>query len=302
MIERKFMASNIKEFMIQEYVAKSIKGAEHSHTKLQKTPLGEKIIIYSSRPGLIVGRKGQNIKNLTRALKKKFDLENPQIEIAEVDHPSFDAEIMAERIANYLERFGTQKFKSIGHKIMGEVMGAGALGIEILISGKVPSSRSKTWRFYQGYLKKCGDIALTGVNHAQSTAKLKTGSIGIKVSIMPPDTKLPDHIEHKKDQEEIIEEVKQDSEKEEGKESEEKSDKKDQTEESKEVEESKEKTEEKVKKSTKEEDTPKEEKESSDKKEIKEAQEKPAKKEEPSDDKSEEKEGKSESKETKKEE
>jgi len=208
MIERKFIASNMKEFMIQEFVSESIKGAEHSHTKLQRTPLGEKVIIYSARPGLIVGRKGQNIKQLTKVLKKRFQLENPQIEIAEVENIFTDSNIMAEKIVNYLERFGTSKFKGIGHKIMSDVMGNGALGIEILISGKIPSSRAKSWRFYQGYLKKCGDIALTGVNIAHKTAKLKTGVIGIKVSIMPPDIKLPDYIELRDEKEEVVEEVK----------------------------------------------------------------------------------------------
>ena len=211
MIERKFMASNMKEFMIEEFVSASIKGAEHSHTKLQRTPLGEKIVIYSSRPGLIVGRKGQNIKQLTKVLKKKFGLENPQIEISEVENIFFDANIMSERIVNYLEKFGTSKFKSIGHKVMSDVMNAGAMGIEIIITGKIPSSRAKAWRFYQGYLKKCGDIALTGVNTAYASAKLKTGIIGIKVKIMPAGTKLPDHITLKKEKEEIIEEVKEET-------------------------------------------------------------------------------------------
>jgi small subunit ribosomal protein S3 len=208
MIERKFVASNMKEFLIQEFIGQSIKGAEHSHTKLQRTPLGEKIVIYSARPGIIVGRKGQNIKQLTKVLKKKFGLENPQIEISEVENVYFDADIMGERIVNYLEKYGTQKFKSIGHKVMTDVMNAGGLGIEILMSGKIPSARAKTWRFYQGYLKKCGDIALTGVNICHTDAQLKSGTVGIKVSIMPPYTKLPDRIEMRDEKEEIIEEVK----------------------------------------------------------------------------------------------
>ncbi|MBR9698877.1 30S ribosomal protein S3 [Candidatus Woesearchaeota archaeon] len=211
MIERKFVASNMKEFMVQEFISNTLKGAEHSHTKIQRTPLGEKVVIYSSRPGLVVGRKGQNIKQLTKALKKNFNLENPQIEISEVAIPFLDSQIMAEKIVNYLERFGTSKFKGIGHKIMSEVMKAQAMGIEILISGKIPSSRSKTWRFYQGYLKKCGDIALTGVDTAHAVAKLKTGVIGIKVSIMPPGTKLPDHIELLDEKQEIVEEVKEEA-------------------------------------------------------------------------------------------
>jgi small subunit ribosomal protein S3 len=174
-----------------------------------KTPLGEKIIIYASRPGLIVGRKGQNIKELTENLKRKFKLENPQIEISEVENISLDANIVAERIMGALERFGAEKFKAVGHKTMQNVMDAGALGVEIIVSGKIPSSRAKSWRFYQGYLKKCGDIALTGVNKAQTQAKLKTGTVGIKVSIMPPDTKLPDKVELIDTKQEEIEEVKE---------------------------------------------------------------------------------------------
>ncbi len=195
MIERKFIAERLKEYQIQEFISATLKNVGHSHTKLIRTPLGEKVVIYASRPGLVVGRKGENIKKLTNTLKKKFNLENPQIEIAEVEQPNLDAQIVAERIASTIERFGIQKFKAIGHKTMMDVMGAGALGIEILISGKVPSQRAKTWRFYSGYLKKCGNIAVEGVKRAQAVSIMKTGEIGIQVAIMTPDVKLPDDIE-----------------------------------------------------------------------------------------------------------
>ncbi len=208
MIERKFVAQKIKEFQIEEYVTQSLENVGHSHTTMVKTPLGEKIIIFASRPGLIVGRKGQNIKQLTKTLKKKFDLENPQIEISEVENPNLDAKIVAEKIVDALEKFGSEKFKAIGHKIMTSVMNAGALGIEVLISGKVPSARAKSWRFYSGYLKKCGDIA-NEVREAHVQAQLKTGIIGVKVKIMPPDIKLPDHIELVDPKDVKVEEIKQ---------------------------------------------------------------------------------------------
>ncbi|MDP7322782.1 MAG: 30S ribosomal protein S3 [Candidatus Woesearchaeota archaeon] len=207
MIERKFIAQKTKEYQIQEYINENLKNVGHSHTKMVKTPLGEKIVLYASRPGLIVGRKGQNIKELTKTLKKRFGLENPQIEISEVTDINLDANIVAERIANSLERFGTQKFKAIGHRVMEDVISAGALGIEITISGKIPSSRAKSWRFYSGYLKKCGNIAIVDVDKAYVQAKLKTGVVGIKVSLMPPGIKLPDKVELIEEKEEKIEEV-----------------------------------------------------------------------------------------------
>jgi len=196
MIERDIIKTKIKEFQVEEHIAKNLKGVGHSGTKIKRTPLGEKIIISASRPGLVVGRKGQNIKKLTKSLKKGFNLENPEIEISEIEHIYLDVDVVAEMIANSLERYGTQRFKGVGHRTMSEVMNAGALGIEILISGKIPGSRARRWRFSQGYLKKSGDIAVSdeGVRCAYSSAKLKTGVVGIQVRLMLPDTHMPDSI------------------------------------------------------------------------------------------------------------
>ena len=213
MIEREFVKQKKKEYQIQEFISESLSNVGHSHTKMQRTPLGEKIIIFASRPGLVVGREGKNIKKITAALKKKFKLENPQIEIQEVESLNLDAQIVAERIASSLERFGPTRFKGVGHKVMQDVMDAGALGVELLISGKIPSARARVWRFYSGYLKKCGDIALSGVRTAYANAELKSGVVGIQVKIMPPETKLPDRITLIKEKEEVIEEVKGEAEK-----------------------------------------------------------------------------------------
>ncbi len=194
MIERKIISQKLKEFQIQDYISSTLKNSGQSHTKLLHTPLGEKIVVYTSRPGIIVGRKGQHIKKLTSTIKKRFELENPQLEIAEVENVNLNSKIVAERIAQAFERYGSQRFKGIVHRVMQDTINAKAMGIEVTISGKVPSARAKAWRFYLGYLKKCGDIALTGVDKGFATAKLKSGIIGIKVRIMPPTTKLPDDI------------------------------------------------------------------------------------------------------------
>lgn len=195
MIERDFVAQKTKEYYIQRYIESKLARSGISSIKLKKIPLGEKIIISTARPSLIVGSKGSNIRELTKDLKREFNLENPQIEINEVKDIFLDPVIVAEKIATSMERFGSARFKGIGHKIMENVMKSGALGIEIVISGKIPSARAKSWRFYQGYLKKSGDVALEGVRRFNTSALLKSGVVGIKVSIMPPDLKLPDRIE-----------------------------------------------------------------------------------------------------------
>ena len=194
MIEREFVEQKKKEFQIQEFVSETLKNAGHSHTKLQRTPLGEKVVIYTSRPGLIVGRKGQTISKLTEVLKKKFGLENPQVEIAEVQAPRLDSRIVAERIASELERFGSNRFKGIMHKAVEDVLAAGGVGVEIRLAGKLPSSRAKSWRVAGGYLRKCGDAAMSFVNTTILHAQLKAGVIGIQVRIMPPGIIMPDQI------------------------------------------------------------------------------------------------------------
>ncbi|MEK6905092.1 MAG: 30S ribosomal protein S3 [Nanoarchaeota archaeon] len=193
MIERTFVAQRTREYYIRKYVEKTLGNVGISTISLKKIPLGEKIVIHTSRPSLIVGSSGANIRSLTKALKEKFNLENPQIEISEVSNPFLNANIVAERIVSSLERFGSARFKGVGHKMMENVMNAGALGIEINISGKIPGARAKSWRFYTGYLKKCGDVALS-VHKAKKSALLKSGIIGVKVAIMPPDIVLPDKI------------------------------------------------------------------------------------------------------------
>ncbi len=198
MIERKIIAAKFKEFQVRQYVKSNLGRVGLSSIKLQKTSMGEKVIVSASRPGLVVGRGGATIQKLTADLRKGFDLENPQIEIDEVKDFGLDAAVVAESIVAQLERFGTQRFKGIGHKSLETVMRAGALGVEILISGKIPSSRAKTWRFADGYMKKCGDIAITGVDTSKQFASLKTGVVGVQVRIMPATTVLPDKITLKK--------------------------------------------------------------------------------------------------------
>lgn len=181
------------EFAIREYVRQSLGKGKVSRIKIEYTPVGEKLIISTSKPGLVIGRGGERIEELTRVLKNKFKLENPHIEIDEVKIPEFDAQIIADEIALNIERFGPLRFKVVAYRTLQRVIDAGALGVEIRLSGKLPSSRAKTWRFAQGYLKKTGDSAKV-VDRAQSIAQTRPGTIGVKVAILSPEAELKDKI------------------------------------------------------------------------------------------------------------
>lgn len=194
MDERKTINFKKEEFAAREYLKKSIGKGKVSRVKIEYTPVGEKIIISTHKPGLIIGRGGEKISELTKTLKNKFTFENPHIEIDEIKQPEFDAQLIADEIALGLEKTGPMKFKAIAYKTLEKIMKAGALGAELRLSGKIPSARARTWRFSQGYLKKTGESSDI-VDRAQSRAETRPGTVGIKVSILSPDKELKDKIE-----------------------------------------------------------------------------------------------------------
>jgi small subunit ribosomal protein S3 len=193
MEEKKTVKFKKEEFAMREKIKLDIGKGKVSKVRIEYTPIGEKIVITTNKPGLIIGRGGERIEELTKMLKSEFKLENPHIEIEEIKNPDFDAQLTADEIALALEKLGPLKFKVIAYKALQRIMKAGALGTEIRLSGKLPSARARTWRFAQGYLKKTGDSAKV-VDRAQARAETKPGTVGVKVSILTPDAILKDRI------------------------------------------------------------------------------------------------------------
>ena len=213
MEERKTIKIKKNEFGVKEYIKATIGKGKFSRVGIEYTPVGEKIIISTHKPGLIIGRKGEMINELTETLKKKFELENPHIEIDEIKEPEFDSQVIADDLALGLEKLGPLKFKVIAYKALSKIMDSGAFGVEIKLNGKLPSSRAKTWRFAQGYLKKTGDAAKV-VDRSKARAETKPGTVGIKVSILSPHAVMKDRIYLT---EELIEKLKENAEKEKNK-------------------------------------------------------------------------------------
>jgi len=194
MEEKKFVSLKKDEYGIKEFIKQNLGKGRFSSVSVEYTPVGEKIVISTTRPGFIIGRRGEKITELTSVLKKKFNLENPVIEIREITKPEFDATYIADEIAISLERLGSLKFKAIAYKMLEKIQKAGALGAEIRLSGKLPSARAKSWRFAFGYLKKTGDPVKI-VRKTKAVAQTIAGTIGIKVSILSPEEKIHDKIE-----------------------------------------------------------------------------------------------------------
>ncbi len=193
MEERKFVKIRKEEFGVKEFIKKEFGKGKVSTIKVEYTPVGEKVIIATHKPGLIIGRRGETIEKLTEILKKKFKMENPHIDIEEINKPGLVAQLVADDIALAVERFGSMRFKAVAYKALLKIKSAGAVGAEIVMSGRLPSERAKTWRFKYGYLRKTGDES-NNVDYAESVGKDKQGVIGIKVSILAPNTITPEEI------------------------------------------------------------------------------------------------------------
>ena len=193
MIEKDFVTEGLRRTRIDEYLEKELERAGYGGMDVQITPLGTMVVVYAERPGMVIGRGGKNIRSLTNTLKNEFGLDNPQIEVKEVDVPELNPKIMAYKIANMLQR--GMHFRRVAYSTIRRIMGAGAQGVEVTISGKIRGSRSAVAKFVEGYIKKCGEPSIRLVEEGFATVQLKPGVLGIYVRIMPPETILPDSVE-----------------------------------------------------------------------------------------------------------
>ena len=193
MIEKDFVTEGLRRTRIDEYLEKELERAGYGGMEVQITPLGTMVIVYAERPGMVIGRGGKNVRSITNTLKTEFGLDNPQIEVKEVEVPELNPKIMAYKISNMLQR--GMHFRRVAYSTIRRIMGAGAQGVEVTISGKIRGSRSAVAKFVEGYIKKCGEPSTRLVEEGFAIAQLKPGVLGIYVRIMPPDTVLPDSVE-----------------------------------------------------------------------------------------------------------
>ena len=192
-IVKEMLKENVRRVQVHHYVQKRTDRAGFGGLSIQRTPLGTHVRIAAERPGLVIGRKGSEIQSLTDELERKFGYENLQVEAGEVNNSALNPLIMAAKVANALER--GWNYRRAGNSMLQRIMDAGARGCQITIAGKLTGLRHRTEKFLSGHIKFCGETALELMNVGLAQAKLKPGTIGVKVAIMRPDAKLPDEIE-----------------------------------------------------------------------------------------------------------
>jgi small subunit ribosomal protein S3 len=192
-IVKRFITESIKKTEIDEYLQKKLERAGYGGVNLSKTPLGTHVVVYAMRPGLVIGRGGETIKELAQSLEENFKISNPQISVSEIEVPELNAHVIAARVASALER-GVH-FRRAAFWALNQVMDAGALGVEIVISGKLRTERARFEKFRAGYFPRCGEPALRWMRKAEVHVQLKPGIIGVRVKLMPADAQFPDKVE-----------------------------------------------------------------------------------------------------------
>ncbi len=191
--DKRIIVENMRRVLLKEYLMKETRRAGFGGLDIQRTPMGTRVTLQSERPGLVIGRKGGAIKTLTDAVERQFKFDNPQIEVQEVGNPSLNAQIMAEKLANALER--GWHFRRAGHSTVRRIMESGGKGCLVIIAGKLTGQRHRTEKFKAGHIKYCGEPRNLWMDKGFAVAKLKPGVIGVTVEIMNPAAKLPDEIE-----------------------------------------------------------------------------------------------------------
>ena len=195
--EHQFIEDGLRRSQINEFFADELGRAGYGGMDVAQTPMGTQIVLKAEKPGMVIGKGGKNIRKITTELEDRFDMDDPQIDVQEVDEPDLNAQIVADRLANALER--GWYFRKAGHTTIDRIIDAGALGAEIVLSGKVTGARSRIEKFNRGYIKHNGEPAQEVVDHGQGVAVMKLGTIGVNVKIIPPGATLPDDFEIRED-------------------------------------------------------------------------------------------------------
>lgn len=198
MIERKFVEKGIKKAEMETYLNHALERADYSHADIKRTPMNTRIVIHAGRPGVVIGHSGSKINEITETLRTQFKVDNPQIEVKAIPKPDLDPVVVAKQIASSLER--GMKHRQIVNLMLKKIMHSGAIGVEITISGKISGARSRSEKFMQGYLKKCGNTADVYTLKGHGMAILKAGMIGVTVKLMttrPSELSINERIEDK---------------------------------------------------------------------------------------------------------
>ncbi|MDR2077347.1 MAG: 30S ribosomal protein S3 [Rickettsiales bacterium] len=170
----------IKDLQIKDYIFKNFKNCSIANVITERTNDHLTVLIETSRPGVIIGKKGTDIEKIKKYIQQNMKEKDVAIKIIEVEKPDVNAELVGQSIAKQIE--SRAAFKRVVKKAIQNVMKYGAMGVKITVSGRlngVDIARTETYRE--------GSIPLhtlrANVKYSRTEALCTYGIIGIKVWI-----------------------------------------------------------------------------------------------------------------------
>lgn len=168
------------DLAVRKYLDSALERAELSRVEIKKTGGVVKVILHSGRPGMIIGRKGQDVEKLKKELAKILQVGSVDISVEEVSNPEIDAVLVAKNIASQLER--RANFKKLMKKATASAMRAGARGIKICCKGRLNGAE-----IARAEWARVGSVPLhtlrADIGYGYARAKTIYGIIGVKVWI-----------------------------------------------------------------------------------------------------------------------
>ena len=181
---------NYNMMLLNDFLREEIKESGFHRVEISKTPSGTKITLFVTRPGIVIGRKGVGIKQLTEKVESDFGFKNPQISVEEIPKAELSPSVMCNRLASHIER-GTA-FRRATMWTLNQIMEAGAMGVQITISGKLRGDRSAFEKHTRGILPRAGNYAKDIVSEDVTHTKTPMGLIGIKIRIARKEKVVPE--------------------------------------------------------------------------------------------------------------
>ena len=175
-----------QDFKIREYLTKKLKDAAVSTIQIDRSSENVTIAIFSARPGIVIGKKGEGIESLRREIAKLLDtsINNILLNIKEIKKPELDAKLVASSITQQLER--RVLYRRAMKRAVTNTMRLGAHGIKVKVSGRLNGAEIARTEWYQE-----GRVPLhtlkANIDYGVSEAKTTYGIIGVKVWIFQED-------------------------------------------------------------------------------------------------------------------
>jgi small subunit ribosomal protein S3 len=169
----------LEDMEVRELVKKKLAAASVSRVEIERPAQTAKITVYTARPGIVIGKKGEDVEKLRNELAKKMGVP-VNINIEEIRKPDLDAQLVADSVAQQLER--RVMFRRAMKRVMQNAMRQGAEGIKVQVGGRLGGAEiARTERYHEGRVPL--HTLRADIDYATSEAHTTFGIIGVKVWI-----------------------------------------------------------------------------------------------------------------------